>query len=303
MTRRLRRRTRSRQALTSSRWSQASNRSGSRRPGRSRQARMRPPGPRRARAPVAEDQAGGRVQPRETRRRGATVKASCSPRLARSMRPRWSTVASDVGAATVVVLDRVWRPCRAKGSAGTETRPGHGGGALPARGRVASHGRAVERSTIRCRVDRTPVPLRRRTVRIDVPSGDHRGPDPRLRRRTSRPRCRTHRLARSVGCIRASRHQGHDRRRPSVDQRDASRRATRRGQSSDRRRRTAHRRRSRFVDDPAFAMNVDTSSRGVVPRGERDPRTRPATSATPSHAHVRTATGDEAADGRCRRRS
>ena len=66
MTRRLRRRIRSRQALTMSRWSQASNRSGSRSSGQV------PPGSderlldRVARElRVAEDQAGGRVQPRE----------------------------------------------------------------------------------------------------------------------------------------------------------------------------------------------------------------------------------------------
>ena len=65
-TRRLRRRIRSRQALTSSRWSQASNRSTSRNVGRSRQA---PDESLLDRVPcevgVPEDQAGGRVQARD----------------------------------------------------------------------------------------------------------------------------------------------------------------------------------------------------------------------------------------------
>ena len=66
--RRRRRRTASRQALTVRRWSQASSRSGSRRPGRSRQARMirlLDRVPRELRVP--EDEAGDGLQPRDGR--------------------------------------------------------------------------------------------------------------------------------------------------------------------------------------------------------------------------------------------
>ena len=112
ITRRLRRRTRSRHALTRSRWSQASNRSGSRRPGRSRQARMS--------ASWTASRASS--ESRRIRRAAASsrarctsmseVKASCSPRLARSTSPRWSTVASGAARPWWSCFDRVWRPCR-----------------------------------------------------------------------------------------------------------------------------------------------------------------------------------------------
>ncbi len=66
----LRRRIKSRQALTSRRWSHASKRSGSRRPGRSRQARMSVVLDRVARElRVPEDQAGG-LRPAARRPRG-----------------------------------------------------------------------------------------------------------------------------------------------------------------------------------------------------------------------------------------
>ena len=119
--RRRRRRTRSRQALTVRRWSQASNRSGSRRPGQVT------PGPdeglldrvvRELRVP--EDQAGCRVQPRERRvdeaREGVMIAPLCSPdevslvhvRLGERPPPWW--------------LDSVWRLSSGNRSQGAAAR-------------------------------------------------------------------------------------------------------------------------------------------------------------------------------------
>ena len=65
---------------------------------------------------VPEDQAGGRVQPREAHieERGEGVMFASPRSLDRGLAgPRSPLVC---GTAMAVVLDRVWRPCRAKGS-------------------------------------------------------------------------------------------------------------------------------------------------------------------------------------------
>ena len=93
MERRRRRLATSRQAFTVKRWSQASNRSGSRNPGRSFQARTiaswtasRASSPSRRMSRAAESS-------RATATPASSAKASLSPRCARMTRSRWSTVA------------------------------------------------------------------------------------------------------------------------------------------------------------------------------------------------------------------
>jgi hypothetical protein len=93
------------------------DRSGSRSPGRSRQARMRASWTASRELAVAEDQAGGPVQPREpdTEERGEGV-VIAFPRPLDECSLVHGRIVGPVGTPTMAVLDRVWRPCRAKGS-------------------------------------------------------------------------------------------------------------------------------------------------------------------------------------------